>query len=102
MRSLGVLLCLLGVGCAGSQAQDPPGGPPPDLRTRQTGSDWPCFLGPTGDSVSSEKGIIAPWPEKGLRIVWQKEVGEGYAMPSISRGRLFHVDRLVNTVRVHC
>src|ERR1700680_1809949 len=45
------------------------------------GSDWPTCLGPQGTSVSSEKGILAPWPEKGLRIVWEKEVGTGYGMP---------------------
>ena len=41
---------------------------PRDLRTRKTGVDWPCFLGPTGDSVSSEKGILVPWPKKGPRL----------------------------------
>src|SRR5262249_38394259 len=52
-----------------------------------SGSDWPGFLGPLGTSVSPEKGIIAPWPKKGLRIVWHKQVGTGYGMPSISKGR---------------
>jgi outer membrane protein assembly factor BamB len=107
MRSLAVLLCLLAAGCAGSDAQtksDPPPAdtPPPELRTRKTGSDWPWFLGPTRDSVSAEKGIIAPWPEKGLRIVWQKQLGQSYPMPTISRGRLFLFDRHGNTARLHC
>jgi outer membrane protein assembly factor BamB len=102
MRSLGVLLCLLGAGCAGTQAQNPADEAPPDLRTRKTGSDWPCFLGPTGDSVSSEKGILAPWPAKGLRIVWQKEVGQGYATASVSRGRLFFFERVGNKARLNC
>ena len=66
----------------------------PDLRTRQAGSDWPRFLGPTGDSVSPEKGIIAPWPKEGLRVVWHAEAGRGYGMPTISRGRLFLFDRV--------
>ncbi|MGE3806587.1 MAG: PQQ-binding-like beta-propeller repeat protein [Gemmataceae bacterium] len=65
----------------------------PDLRTRKTGSDWPSFLGPHRDSISAEKGIIAPWPKEGLRIVWQKRVGIGYGMPSVSKGRLYHFDR---------
>src|SRR5437762_2623390 len=64
-----------------------------DLRTRKKGSDWPRFLGPTGDSVSSEKGIITPWPREGLRIVWQRRLGVGYGMPSISKGRLYLFDR---------
>src|ERR1700746_2878810 len=74
----------------------------PDLGTRKAGSDWPKFLGPTGDSVSSEKGIIAPWPEKGLRSVGQTAPGSGYGMPAISKGRLFLFDRHGDQARVTC
>jgi outer membrane protein assembly factor BamB len=102
MRSLLTLLCLLGAGCAGSETQSKSEPAPADLRTRKTGDDWPRFLGPTGDSVSAEKGIIAPWPEKGLRILWQKDIGQGYAMPTISRGRLFHFERRGTTARLYC
>ena len=65
----------------------------PSLWTRKRGSDWPGFLGPTGDSKSSETGLISPWPEGGPRIVWQKEVGTGYGIGSIAQGRYFHFDR---------
>lgn len=75
---------------------------PPDLRTRTSGSDWPGFLGPTGDSVSSEKGIITPWPKKGLRVVWQRDLADSFAMPSTSRGRLFLFDRVHDTARLYC
>jgi outer membrane protein assembly factor BamB len=75
---------------------------PPDLRTRIAGSDWPRFLGPTGDSVSTEKGIVTPWPEEGPRLVWHRRLGIGYAMPSISRGRLFLFDRVGNRARLNC
>ncbi len=74
----------------------------PDLATRKAGTDWPKFLGPTGDSLSTEKGIIAPWPEQGLRIVWQMRTGSGYGMPSISRGRLFLFDRHGDQARLTC
>src|SRR5712692_6942033 len=66
----------------------------PDLGTRKQGVDWPRFLGPTGDSVSLEKGILTKWPKEGLHVVWSKKLGGGYAMPSISRGRLFVFDRV--------
>jgi outer membrane protein assembly factor BamB len=75
---------------------------PADLRTRKSGTDWPQFLGPTGDSVSSEKGIIKPWPKEGLRVVWHRKLGEGYGMPSISRGRLFMFDRHGDKARLTC
>jgi outer membrane protein assembly factor BamB len=119
MRSFALLVCLFAGGCGAAPDQSPsraekrpapPAAEPargpwpdlPDLRTRKTGSDWPCFLGPTGDSVSSEKGIVAPWPEKGLRLVWDQQVGSGYAMPAISLGRLFLFDRHGNQERLRC
>src|ERR1700686_3474272 len=89
------LIFLLTVGCGRAEDEgrggSPANGPRPP--SRKTGSDWPGFLGPHGNSVSSEKGILSPWPVKGLRVVWHRQVGTGYAMPSISQGRLFQFDR---------
>lgn len=61
-------------------------------------SDWPQFLGPHGTSVSPEKGIITPWPEKGLRVVWHKELGSGYGAPTIRGDKLYVFDRLADRV----
>jgi outer membrane protein assembly factor BamB len=72
------------------------------VKKPNTGGDWPGFLGPTGDGVSPEKGIFAPWPKTGLRIVWHKETGSGYGMPSIKDGRLFLFDRVGNEERLNC
>jgi outer membrane protein assembly factor BamB len=57
------------------------------------GSDWPKFLGPLGASVSTEKGILTPWPKEGPKILWHKELGPGYGMPTISKGKLYLFDR---------
>lgn len=57
------------------------------------GSDWPKFLGPLGTSVSTEKGILSPWPKDGPNILWHLDVGPGYAMPTIANGKLYHFDR---------
>jgi outer membrane protein assembly factor BamB len=101
MRRLLPLSCLIALSCGHAE---PPAAaePPADLHTRKTGDDWSRFLGPLGTSVSNEKGIIAPWPARGLRIVWQMRVGIGYGMPSISRGRLFQFDRLKDRARLTC
>jgi outer membrane protein assembly factor BamB len=72
------------------------------LHTRTGGVDWPVFLGPAGNSTSPEKGIIAPWSKQGLRLVWQREVAEGYCAPAISQGRLFHFERVGNNARLVC
>jgi len=99
MRSLAIILLVAGLVVAAE---------PPDLGTRKAGGDWPKFLGPTGDSISTEKGILAPWPAAGLRVVWQTKLGLGYAPPTVSRGRLFHfdaypdLDKKVNLARLTC
>ncbi len=65
-------------------------------------SDWPQFLGPFGKSISAEKGILAPWPDRGLQVIWQKPIGVGYGMPAISQGRLFQFDRHGDQARLSC
>lgn len=74
----------------------------PSLWTRKRGVDWPCFLGPTGDSKSPEKGILTEWPPTGPRIVWQRKIGEGYAIGSVSAGRFFQPERVGNRARLVC
>jgi len=54
------------------------------------GSDCPKFLGPLGTSVSTEKGIV--WPKNGPPVLWQREVGPGYCMPTISKGKMYVLD----------
>ena len=100
MRFLAISCCIVGLGCTSAiTAEDIL---PPDLGTRHAGVDWPRFLGPTGDSVSPETGLVAPWPKDGPRLVWQKRLAEGYAAAVISRGRLFVFDRLRTRARLSC
>jgi outer membrane protein assembly factor BamB len=100
MRFLALSCCILALGCtAAHTAED---ALPPDLGTRHAGVDWPRFLGPTGDSVSPETGLVVPWPREGPRLVWQKRLSEGYAAAVISRGRLFVFDRLRTRARLSC
>jgi outer membrane protein assembly factor BamB len=97
MRILASIVLLVPLGCSSGDEKTVPSGPdaplPPDLSTRKDGSDWPAFLGPNGDSVSTEKGILSPWPKEGPRLVWDCKIASGYAAPAISRGRLFLFDR---------
>ncbi|HVS38785.1 MAG TPA: PQQ-binding-like beta-propeller repeat protein [Gemmataceae bacterium] len=94
---------LICTACGGDSAKsDPDSALPPDLGTRKAGGDWPHFLGPTGDSVSPETGLVAPWPKEGPRLVWQIPTGEGYAAATISRGRLFLFDRVKDQQRLRC
>lgn len=89
-RTWTALLCWsLGLGVARPAA----GQALPDHGTRRVGEDWPRFLGPTGDSRSSEQGLPQQFPEAGLPVVWWRDIGLSYGMPSISRGRLFQFTR---------
>lgn len=96
-RSVAVLLAL-----ASPAAAEPQSLPHEIRQTRLAGSDWPTFLGPTGDNKSSERGIISPWPADGPTIVWQTRVGTGYGMPSIARGRLYQFARIGDRARLDC
>jgi outer membrane protein assembly factor BamB len=95
------LACLIGCGRQSAESGQEKKQPDPGV-TARAGSDWPCFLGPLGTSVSMEKGIISPWPKEGLKIVWHKKTGTGYGAPSISKGKLFLFDRHGKQARLSC
>ena len=54
--------------------------------------DWPRLLGPTGDNVSKEIGLIEAFPKGGPKQVFSRRIGTGYAAPSIRNGKIvvFH------------
>ena len=55
-----------------------------------TSTDWPQFHGPHRDSICAETGLLAPWPEGGLKLLWKLEgIGRGFSMPAIAGGRLY-------------
>jgi outer membrane protein assembly factor BamB len=64
--------------------------------------DWPRFLGPQGNSVSTEKGLLSPWPKEGPKILWHRPIGIGYSMPVVEGDKLYHFDRHRNYARVTC
>ena len=57
--------------------------------------DWPSWMGPQHDGISTETGWTTNWSDDGLREAWQREIGIGFSSVSIADGRLFtmgHVD----------
>ncbi|MCA9248709.1 MAG: PQQ-like beta-propeller repeat protein [Planctomycetales bacterium] len=73
-----------------------------NLAQRVDGHDWPDFLGPSRDSKSQETGILTKWPARGLPLVWSHDLGVGYGIGAISRGRYFQFDRFGNVARIYC
>ena len=53
--------------------------------------DWPQILGPHRNGVADGEQIASLW-KVGLKVLWQKDVGNGYAGVSVSRGKtlLYH------------
>jgi len=93
MRLLMIVFLASIVGCGYSAESGQEKKQPDPGVSGKAGNDWPCFLGPLGTSVSTEQGIISPWPKDGLKIVWHKKIGTGYSAPTISKGKLFLFDR---------
>jgi hypothetical protein len=48
-----------------------------------TGSaaDWPQFLGPNRNGSITESNLAQAWPKDGPTVVWNKNVGQGFAGP---------------------
>ena len=55
--------------------------------------DWPSFLGPQGNGISRETGLLNEWPADGPPVLWKKKVGEGYAAPAVLGQRLIFFHR---------
>src|SRR5262245_57174268 len=51
--------------------------------------DWPCFRGPTGQGISSEKGLPTQWSAT-ENVAWKTKIpGEGWSSPIVYGDRLF-------------
>ena len=67
-----------------------------------TAADWPQFLGPTRNGVSTETGLTATWPKKGPPVVWEKDVGEGFSGPAVVGNRVIFFHRVGDEEVVEC
>ncbi len=59
--------------------------------------DWPRWMGPQGDGVWKETGIVDRFDSAEAKVVWRKKVGGGYGGPSVANGRVFVMDRVGDT-----
>ena len=55
--------------------------------------DWPQYLGPHGNSVSDQKGILRTWPQNGPEVLWTVNMGIGYGGPVVKDGKVYLLDR---------
>ncbi|HEY7152643.1 MAG TPA: PQQ-binding-like beta-propeller repeat protein [Gemmataceae bacterium] len=66
------------------------------------GADWPQFLGPQRNGVSTETGLLQTWDAKGPPVLWRKDVGEGFSAPVIAVDRLILFHRVGDEEMVEC
>jgi outer membrane protein assembly factor BamB len=53
-------------------------------------NDWPQWRGPERNGISRETGLLKAWPKEGPKLLWQvKNIGSGYATPSVAGDRLY-------------
>jgi len=55
--------------------------------------DWPQYLGPNGNSSSTQKNILRTWPQQGPEVIWTANVGIGYGGPVIKDSKIYLLDR---------
>ncbi|HUX58459.1 MAG TPA: PQQ-binding-like beta-propeller repeat protein [Bacteroidales bacterium] len=55
--------------------------------------DWPQYLGPTRNGVSTQKDLLRTWPQQGPEVLWTVNVGIGFGGPVIKDGRVYLLDR---------
>jgi outer membrane protein assembly factor BamB len=55
-------------------------------------TDWPQFLGPTRNGSYGGPPLAEAWAQGGPKVLWRKQVGQGFAGPAVVGNRviLFH------------
>jgi outer membrane protein assembly factor BamB len=58
--------------------------------------DWPQFLGPDRNGVYDGAPLLETWGATGPRVVWRKQVGQGFSGPVVVENRLILFHRVEN------
>jgi outer membrane protein assembly factor BamB len=59
-------------------------------------TDWPQFLGPTRDGHYAGPPLADTWGASGPKVVWRKQVGQGFAGPAVVGNRVIVFHRVGN------
>ena len=55
--------------------------------------DWPQFMGPDRNSITTQENLLTTWPDGGPEVLWKVGVGIGYGGPAIKDGKVYLLDR---------
>ena len=71
-----------------------------------TTTSWPRFLGSHIDGVAQllpdAQEVRTDWSGGRLPLLWQTDVGEGYAIGVVAGGHYFHFDKVDDDARLRC
>jgi outer membrane protein assembly factor BamB len=65
-------------------------------------ADWPQFLGPDRNGISSETNLGGAWPSEGPPVRWEKKVGQGFSGPVVAGGKLILFNRVGDQEIIEC
>jgi outer membrane protein assembly factor BamB len=65
-------------------------------------ADWPQFLGPARNGISTETGLLQAWPKEGPPVLWEQEIGEGFSGPVVAGTRLIVFHRVDDEEVITC
>ena len=57
-------------------------------------ADWPQYLGPNRDGISTQKGLLRTWPAEGPKVEWTADIGAGFGGPVVKDGKVYLLDRV--------
>lgn len=55
--------------------------------------DWPQFMGPNRNGITTQEGLLRTWPEGGPQTLWSVNLGIGFGGPVIKAGKVYLLDR---------
>lgn len=65
-------------------------------------ADWPHYRGPNYDGVSSETGWSSTWPANGPKVLWEREIGIGFASMAVMDGRVYAMGNIDDHDILYC
>lgn len=60
-------------------------------------ADWPQWMGSNRDDDWTETGIIESFPDSGLKFLWRKPIGGGFAGPAVAGGKVYVTDYVLSS-----
>ena len=70
--------------------------------THLPAEDWPRWMGPQADGISTETGWKSDWGKDGVPVLWKTNVGTGYCTVSVAGGLLYTMGHRNGEETLYC